>query len=289
LPTPEIQIIGGGAHANRRIDLQDLMVVPLGAPDWATALDWCARLYRAVGALLAEGGAGAGVADEGGHWPNVTGNEAALDLLARGIERTGLRAGDDVAISLDIAATQLSVTEGSDPSVTYSLAADGVVLDSEALADRLLGWTRRYPIVLVEDPAAESDLPGFQRFRSGFAGRGLVVGDDLVVTDAARIAAARRDGAIDAALIKPNQAGTLTRAKAALDACVANGVVPIVSARSGETEDATLVHLAVGWNAPFVKVGSITRGERTVKWNEGIRIAEKLGGGRLRSRSELRL
>jgi enolase len=290
LPTPEIQIIGGGAHAGRRIDLQDLMIVPVGAPDWQTALDWCARLYRAVGALLAERGIGSGVADEGGHWPNVAGNEAALELLALGIDRTGLRAGEDLAISLDVAATQLvHDKEESDASVSYSLAADGVLVGTEAFTEKLLAWTRRFPIVLVEDPGGESDLRAFQRFRAGFAGRGLVVADDLVVTDASRIAAACKDGAIDAALIKPNQAGTLTRAKAALDACAANGVVPIVSARSGETEDATLVHLAVGWHAPLVKVGSITRGERTVKWNEGIRIAEALGGGRLRARAEIGL
>jgi enolase len=284
MPTPEIQIIGGGAHAQGRIDLQDLMAFPIGAPDWSTALDWCARLHRAVGAIMADERTAAGVADEGGHWPNVAGNERAIELLVRGIERAGLSPGRDVAISLDIAATQLASESG------YRLRADAVALSSAELIERLLGWTRRYPVVLVEDPAAESDLDGFRRFRREFAPQGHVIGDDLVVTDAERIRAAWQAEAIDAALIKPNQAGTVTRTLAALRVCSDNGVMPIVSARSGETEDVTLLHLAVGWRAPIVKVGSITRGERTAKWNEGIRIAERLvGRGALRDRTTLRL
>lgn len=284
MPMPEIQIIGGGAHAQRRIDLQDIMALPIGAADWDTALDWCARLYRAVGNLLAEQGHSAGVADEGGHWPNVKGNEQALELLTRGIERARLASGRDIAISLDVAATQLH-TNGS-----YRLSADALTLSSSEMVERLAEWTRRYPVVLVEDPCAEGDSAGFCAFRRAFAGRGLVIGDDLVVTDAARIREAARAGAIDAALIKPNQAGTVTEARAAFDACVENRLAPVVSARSGETEDTTLIHLAVGWRAPFVKVGSITRGERTAKWNEGIRIAERLtGGGGMRTRAELGL
>jgi enolase len=284
MPTPEIQIIGGGAHAQGRIDLQDLMAFPIGAPDWSTALDWCARLHRAVGAIMADERTAAGVADEGGHWPNVADNERAIELLVRGIERAGLSPGREVAISLDIAATQLASRSG------YRLRADAVALSSAELIERLLGWTRRFPVVLVEDPAAESDLDGFRRFRREFAPQGHVIGDDLVVTDAERIRAAWQAEAIDAALIKPNQAGTVTRTLAALRVCSDNGVMPIVSARSGETEDVTLLHLAVGWRAPIVKVGSITRGERTAKWNEGIRIAERLvGRGALRDRTTLRL
>jgi len=288
MPMPEIQMIGGGAHAARRIDVQDIMVVPVGAPDWTTALNWCARLYRAVGETMRDRGRYAGVADEGGFWPNLDRNEDAFELVTLAMERAGFAPMDDMAISIDVAATQLrsSGVRGE----MYHLGADGQELSRADFIDRLLQWTARYPIVMVEDPAAEDDVSGYQAFFAGFSTSGLVVGDDLVVTNAARIAAAAADRAVSAALIKPNQAGTVTEASAAVDACLHAGVVPVVSARSGETEDTTLVHLAIGWRAPFVKVGSIVRGERTAKWNEGIRIAESLtDGGRLPARELLRL
>jgi enolase len=270
LPVPEIQIMGGGAHAHRRIDLQDLMVVPVGAADWPTALRWCADVYRAMGRLLADAGNLQGVADEGGFFPAVDSNEQALALLTKAIEASGHEAGDEIIISIDVAATQFSANG------RYRLVRDAADLDAATWIDRLAGWCRRYPIRLVEDPASEDDLAAFRDFRKA-APQCRIVGDDLVVTSAERIVSASRAGAIDAALIKPNQAGTLTDAKAAFDACRANGVIPIVSARSGETEDVTIVHLAVGWGAPMLKVGSITRGERTAKWNELTRISEALG------------
>jgi enolase len=270
LPMPEIQIIGGGAHAHGRIDLQDLMVVPLGAPDWPSALRWCADVYRATGALLADAGRLRGVADEGGFFPDLDGNEAALDLLATAIERAGFRPAVDVAISIDVAATQF-FADGR-----YRLRADGVELEAEAWIERLAHWCRRYPICLVEDPGSEDDAERFAAFRM-VAPHCRVVGDDLVVTHAARIRDAAAAGRIDAALIKPNQAGTVSEASAALRACRDCSVLPIVSARSGESEDVSIVHLSVGWGAPMIKVGSITRGERTAKWNEGIRISERLG------------
>jgi enolase len=273
MPLPEIQIIGGGAHAHGRIDLQDIMALPVGAPDWRTALDWCARVYHATGALLADEGRLRGVADEGGFWPDVEGNEAVLELMVRAIERAGLRPLDDVAISLDIAANQFY------RGARYWLRADARDYSGAEWVERLLHWCQRYPVRLVEDPCAEDDHEHYALFRTGLASRAAVVGDDLVVTDAARIGAAAREGLIDAALIKPNQVGTVTQARAALDACFASGVMPIVSARSGETEDTSITHLAIGWRAPMLKVGSITRGERTAKWNEGIRIAEQLRGG----------
>jgi enolase len=276
MPLPEIQIIGGGAHAQGRIDLQDIMALPVGAPDWRTALDWCARVYHALGNILAESGRLRGVADEGGFWPDVAGNEAALELMTRAIEAAGLRPLDDVAISLDVAANQFH-RDG-----TYALRADAASFDGAAWVAHLQAWCSRYPVLLIEDPCAEDDRRHYAAFRAAVRAahpERRIVGDDLVVTHAARIEHAARDGLIDAALIKPNQAGTVSEARAALDACRTAGILPIVSARSGETEDACIVHLAVGWQAPLLKVGSITRGERTAKWNEGLRIAERLSGG----------
>ena len=273
MPLPEIQIIGGGAHAQGRIDLQDIMALPVGAPDWRTALDWCARTYHAMGVILSEAGQLRGVADEGGFWPDIKGNEEALVLMVRAIERAGLKPLDDVAISLDIAANQFYRGD------RYTLRADAQDFSPAEWIERLALWCTRYPVTLVEDPCAEVDREHYGAFRTAVGHTCSIVGDDLVVTNATRIRDAAREGLIDAALIKPNQAGTVTDARAALDACVAAGLMPIVSARSGETEDASIVHLAVGWRAPMLKVGSITRGERTAKWNEGTRVAESLSGG----------
>jgi len=274
MPLPEIQIFGGGAHAQGRIDLQDVMALPVGAPDWSTALDWCARVYRAAGALLSDSGRLRGVADEGGFWPDVAGNEAVLELMLRAIERAGLRPSDEVAISLDIAANQFYRGD------RYELKADARQYTPAEWIELLTQWIHRYAVRLVEDPCAEDDRAHYAAFRAAVPAS--IVGDDLVVTNAARIGAAAREGLIDAALIKPNQSGTVSGARAALEACKAAGIMPIVSARSGETEDVSIVHLAVGWQAPMIKVGSITRGERTAKWNEGIRIAEQLHGGGIR-------
>jgi enolase len=190
----------------------------------------------------------------------------------RAIERAGLRPFDDVAISLDVAANQFY--RGG----RYWLRADARNYAPPEWVDRLVHWCAHYAVRLVEDPCAEDDREHYAAFRAAVAAHASIVGDDLVVTDAARIRDAARGGLIDAALIKPNQAGTVTEARAALDACTAADVLAIVSARSGETEDASIVHLAVGWRAPMLKVGSITRGERTAKWNEGTRIAEQLRG-----------
>ncbi len=270
LPAPEIQIFGGGAHAGRRVDIQDFMVTTPGAASFAEACAWTAEVYRTAGLLMAEAGRLRGVADEGGFWPDFETNEAALDMLARAIERAGFRAGEQVAIALDVAASEF----GRDGR--YRLALEDRELDSGGMGALVGGWLRRYPVVSVEDPLGEDDWEGFAAFTAEHGDRVQVVGDDLLVTSARRVEEAARRGAANTLLIKPNQRGTLTEAKAAWDAARQAGFGGIVSARSGETEDVTIVHLAVGWRAPGLKVGSFARSERMAKWNEAIRIEESL-------------
>lgn len=269
MPLPQIQIVGGGAHAERALDIQDLMVVCPGASSVAEAIEWTNEVHLAVGRILAPRGAH-GVADEGGYWPVFGSNEDALEVLATGIADAGF-GHDQVAISLDIAATQLCVDAAAD---RYRLGLDGRRLGRDEMIARVVDWCRTYPVVLVEDPLHEADVDGHRQVRDLLAGRALVVGDDLLVTDADRIA--RVAGAADVLLLKPNQAGTLSETARALDAARAAGMRVIASARSGESEDVTIAHLAVGWRADGVKVGSVTRGERTAKWNELIRIEESV-------------
>lgn len=271
LPLPEVQIFGGGAHAARRVDIQDFMVIPVGAASYVQALEWVAEVYWAAGALMAEGGRLQGVADEGGYWPAFDSNEEVLEALVEAIERAGLRPGDEVAISLDVAASEFRDGDG------YHLASEGRRLDSNELVALLLDWVDRYPIVSIEDPLGEDDEAGLTGFTEACGDRVQVVGDDYLVTSAGRVRTAAAAGACNALLVKPNQAGTLTEARAALAAADAAGWGSIVSARSGETEDVTIVHLAVGWGAGQLKVGSFARSERLAKWNEGLRIAEQLG------------
>jgi enolase len=257
------------------------MVIAVGAADYAQALDWTAEVYRAAGELMAESGRLSGIADEGGYWPAFDGNEDALGFLVRAIERAGLTPGADVAISLDIAASEF----GS--GGRYHLARDGAELDSDGLIEMLLGWIARYPIVSIEDPLAEDDEAGLIRFTRAVGDRVQVVGDDYLVTNAGRVKAGALAGACNAALVKPNQAGTLTETRAALEASRDAGWGAIVSARSGESEDVTIVHLAVGWGAKQLKVGSFARSERMAKWNEGLRIARAAGNaGPLPPRSD---
>ncbi|HMR32992.1 MAG TPA: phosphopyruvate hydratase [Geminicoccaceae bacterium] len=270
MPLPEIQIFGGGAHAGRRVDIQDFLVVCPGADSFAQALDWTAEVYRSAGRLMAEAGKLKGVADEGGFWPDFSANEEALDYLTRAIERAGYRPVEQVAIALDIAASEL----GRDGR--YRLGLEGRELDSHGMVDMLAGWIGRYPVVSIEDPLAEDDTAGFAAFTARFGDRLQIVGDDFLVTDAARVRRAAERNECNTVLVKPNQRGTLSEAKACWDAARAAGFGAIVSARSGETEDVTIIHLAVGWGVPGFKVGSFSRSERMAKWNEGIRIEDDL-------------
>ena len=271
LPMPEVQIFGGGAHAGRRIDIQDLLVMPLGAQSFDEALVMVAEVYLAGGRVMDQLGRRAGVADEGGWWPSFDSNEHALEALVRTIEAAGYSMPDQIAIALDVAASEFGAAG------QYRLTLDNRDLSSEEWVDVLLGWTRRFPIVSVEDPVGEDDTKGMRRFTAAVGDRVQVIGDDFLVTNAARVEQAAANGACTAVLIKPNQAGTITETKRALLAARRCGFGTVVSARSGETEDTAIVHLAVGWDAGQLKVGSFARSERMAKWNEGLRIEAELG------------
>jgi enolase len=271
LPMPQIQIFGGGAHAGRRVDIQDFMIVCPGARDFRQALEWTAEVYRHAGLLMRERGSHSGVADEGGWWPDFATNEEALATLVEAIERAGYSPGAQVAIALDIAASDFG------QAGRYTLGLEARELDSDGLIELLLGWLDKYPIASIEDPLGEDDPEGFGRFTRAAGKRVQIVGDDFLVSDASLVRQAALQGAANAVLLKPNQRGTLSETLEAWRAAQDVGYAGIVSARSGETEDTTIVHLAIGWGAGQLKVGSFARGERMAKWNEALRIEERLG------------
>jgi enolase len=271
LPMPQIQIFGGGAHAGRRVDVQDFMVVCPGASSFAQALEWTAEVYRHAGLLMAQRGSLFGVADEGGWWPDFSSNEQALEMLVLAIERAGFIPGDQVAIALDIAASEFG-RQGQ-----YRLGLESRALDSDGMIEMLLGWIEKYPIVSIEDPLAEDDPVGFARFTQAIGHRLQIVGDDFLVSNANLIREAANLGAANTVLLKPNQQGTLSETLQAWNVAKEMGYSAIVSARSGETEDTTIVDLAIGWNVGQLKVGSFARSERMVKWNHALRIEEQLG------------
>ena len=271
LPMPQIQIFGGGAHAGRRVDVQDFMVVCPGATSFAQALEWTAEVYRHAGLLMAQRGSLFGVADEGGWWPDFSSNEQALEMLVLAIERAGFIPGDQVAIALDIAASEFG-KQGQ-----YRLGLESRALDSDGMIEMLLGWIEKYPIVSIEDPLSEDDPEGFARFTKAIGHRLQIVGDDFLVSDSKLIRQAADLGAANTVLLKPNQRGTLSETLQAWKAAQELGYSAIVSARSGETEDTTIVDLAIGWNVGQLKVGSFARSERMIKWNHALRIEEQLG------------
>lgn len=270
LPLPEIQIFGGGAHAGRRVDIQDFLVMPVGAQSFDEALAMCAEVYRQAGALMERRGRRAGVAEEGGWWPQFDSNEEALSTLTQAIDAAGYRNGE-VAMSLDIAASQFGAKD------RYRLGLEARELGRDEWIEVLVAWVARYPILSLEDPVAEDDAEGMRTLTQALGDRVQIVGDDFLVTSAPRVDAAAALGACNALLVKPNQAGTITEARRALEAAHSHGWSTVVSARSGETEDVTITHLAVGWNSGQLKVGSFARSERMAKWNEGLRIEEALG------------
>ncbi len=271
LPIPEIQIFGGGAHAEGQMDLQDFMVVPFGASSFKEAMEWVADIYHYAGKVMDKLGQRCGVADEGGYWPTFSSNEQAIETLTQVIEQAGFDTKSQVGISLDIAASQFYQDGG------YLLKKENRILSTQEWHQQLINWTESYPIIMIEDPFAEHDIAAHAKFCAEVGYKIQVVGDDLLVTNLENITAAKESKACNTLLCKPNQVGTLTEAKLAFEAATEAGWNTIVSARSGETEDVTIVHLAMGWGIKQLKVGSFARSERMAKWNEALRIEDNLG------------
>ena len=271
LPLPEIQIFGGGAHAGRRVDVQDFMVMVPGASSFDEVMEITREVYFAAGDLMAAKGKAAGIADEGGWWPLFDSNEEALETLTLAIEKAGETPGKNVVISLDIAASEF----GKDG--VYRLTLENRELSSAALIELLGTWLKAYPIASIEDPLAEDDKDGMVEFTRRFGRDVQIIGDDYLVTNAALVSQAITDQAANAVLIKVNQIGTVTEAVDTFHTAQQAGWQTIVSARSGETEDASISHLAVGLGSGQLKVGSFQRSERMVKWNECLRIQDQLG------------
>lgn len=269
LPLPMVNVLSGGAHARGvGIDMQDVLVVPVGASCFAEAIEWCWRTRRATAELALERGYPAAlVADEGGLGLPLRSNRAGIELVAAGIERARLALGEEAAIAIDVAASQLHASNG-----LYRLASEGRTLDAAELVDELEAWCSAVPIVSLEDPLAEDDWDGWQEATRRLGRRIQLLGDDLFVTKIDRLERGLETGVANAILVKPNQCGTLSDAERALIRAREAGYATVVSARSGDTEDAWLADLAVGWASGQIKVGSTTRSERTAKWNRLLRI-----------------
>jgi len=273
IPLPEIQIIGGGAHAGWRIDIQDFMLVAIGAENYADTLEMTFNVYHAAGDILKERRQFAGIADEGGYWPEFETNEAGFELFMEAIVRAGYEPGTDVAISLDIAASDLYDPDRG----TYMFKLEGKTFTSREFADLMVSWCENYPIISIEDPMADTDWRGWDRVYTELGQKVQLIGDDLFTTNIRRIQQGIERGVANAVLIKLNQIGTVTQTLEAIRLTREAGWLPVVSARSGETEDAFISHLAVASNAGQLKVSSFARSERMVKWNEVLRIERMLG------------
>ena len=271
LPVPMFNILNGGRHAEGGTDFQEFMVMPVGAASFAEALRMGTEVYHALGRLLRDGGLPTTVGDEGGFAPPLPRNDAAIDLVLRSIESAGYRPGEDVAIALDPATSELEV-DGR-----YVLGQEGRTLSSDELADLWVDWCRRYPIVSIEDGMGQEDWDGWRTLNARAGAKVQLVGDDLFVTNVERIKRGIREEAANAVLIKPNQIGTLTETLAAIDEARRAGWACVVSHRSGETEDTTIADLAVATGCGQIKTGAPARGERTAKYNRLLRIEEELG------------
>ncbi len=275
LPLPMVNMISGGLHAGRNLDIQDVLIIPVGAASYSQALEMSVAMYRAVGGVLAERGLeSALVGDEGGYGPKLRDNEHALEIVVDAMLACGLEPGRDVGLALDIASSHFF-----DPvSGSYRLTTAGTqALDSSAMIDLLAGWVERYPILSIEDGLAEDDWAGWTRLTEALGSKVQLIGDDLFATQSARLARGIEDKAANAILIKVNQVGTLSETLDALHLARRNGYRPLVSARSGETEDATIADLAVATAAGQIKIGSVARSERLAKYNRLLRIEEMLG------------
>jgi len=271
LPVPMVNILNGGRHAVGGTDFQEFMVLPLGAPTFREGLRWAAETFHALGVLLRQRGLPTGVGDEGGFAPAMPSNESAVELVLEAIEQAGYRPGDEVAIALDPATSEL-FAEG-----TYTLASEGRSLSAAELIDLWTDWSDRYPIVSLEDGLAEDDWAAWTSLTARLGDRLQLVGDDLLVTNVARLERAIAERAGNAILVKVNQVGTLSEAMSAVRTANAAGWGAVISHRSGETEDTTIADLSVAMGTGQIKTGSMSRAERTAKYNRLLRIEEALG------------
>lgn len=274
LPLPEIQIIGGGAHAHWRTDVQDWLVIATGAKTYEETLEITFNVYHAAGDLMKERGTVYGLADEGGYWPEFGTNEEVFEFFCRAVEKAGYTPGVEASLSLDIAASDLY----DEKSGLYRFGLEDRSFDREAFAAQMIQWCEKFPVISIEDPMADTDWEGWRIVYEAIGDRVQLIGDDLFTTNLARIQEGiERGGVANSVLIKLNQIGTVTETIDAIRTTQEAGWLPVVSARSGETEDAFISHLAVATDAGQLKVGSFARSERMVKWNEVLRIARSLG------------
>jgi enolase len=291
LPVPMFNILNGGKHAHDSTDFQEFMVMPVGVDSYAAALRAGSEIFAALRTILQDEGHATGQGDEGGFAPSLGSNEAALEVVLRAIERAGYRPGDQVAIALDPATTELvdqSDARDGGGDVLYRLAKEGRTLGSSELVEFWADWVDRYPIVSVEDGLAEDDWRGWQALTARLGDRVQLVGDDLFVTNVERLGRGIADSAANAILIKLNQIGTLTETMEAIELARRSGFAAIVSHRSGETEDTTIADLAVATGAGQIKAGAPSRSERVAKYNRLIRIGDELGdAARFAGRSTL--
>ncbi len=271
LPVPLMNILNGGAHASNSVDLQEFMVVPTGAPTFSEALRCGAEIFHALKKVLSARGMATGVGDEGGFAPDLPSNEAAIETILEAIEKTGYRAGQDVWLALDVASSEF-YEDGQ-----YTLASENRSFDRAGFIDYLAEWVDKYPIRSIEDGMAEDDWTGWVELTQRLGDRVQLVGDDLFVTNPDILRSGIDEGAANAILVKVNQIGTLTETLAAMRLARSHDYANVVSHRSGETEDTTIAHIAVGVGAGQIKTGSASRSDRVAKYNELLRIEERLG------------
>ena len=271
LPVPMMNIINGGAHANNNIDMQEFMIIPLGAPSFREALRYGAEVFHALKKLLDSQGMTTTVGDEGGFAPNLESNEAALKLIVQAIEKAGFVPGQDIAIGVDCAASEF-YRDGK-----YQIESEGLALSSEQFTDYLAAWCDKYPIISIEDGMAEDDWAGWAVLTARLKKSIQLVGDDLFVTNSKILAEGISRGIANSILIKVNQIGTLSETFDAIETAKRAGYTSVISHRSGETEDTTIADLAVATNALQIKTGSLSRSDRMAKYNQLLRIEEELG------------
>jgi len=273
LPVPMMNVLNGGAHADSNVDLQEFMIVPVGAASFSECLRWGSETYQALKKLLKERGLATALGDEGGFAPNLESNEAALQLLVEAIGRAGYTPGEEIALALDVASTEF-YADGA-----YNLAGEGKAYRAGEFVEYLSGLADRYPIVSIEDGMAEDDWDGWRQLTQALGGRVQLVGDDLFVTNPLRLQRGIDEGIANSILVKLNQIGTLTETLDTMALAGRAGYTCVVSHRSGETEDAFIASLAVGSGAGQIKTGAPARSDRVAKYNELLRIEETLGEG----------